>query len=136
MNKILFLFFSFCTLQTAQSQTAVPSATETIDNTLYSASGIEVKPEFPGGIVAFYKFIRNNYKAPDVAGLKGQIYISFIVERDGSLSEIKVLKDIGYGTGMEAIRVLSLSPKWKPAEQNGTTVRCSYQIPISIQLSK
>jgi len=133
MNKILFLFFSFCALQTVQAQNALPSSTEAVKDTTYNPSGVEVKPEFPGGIVAFYKFIRTNYKAPDVAGLKGQLYISFIVERDGSLSEIKVLKDIGYGTGMEAIRVLSLSPKWIPAEQNGRKVRCSYQIPIKIE---
>lgn len=133
MNKILFLFFFFCALQTIQSQNALPSTTEPVDETIYNPSGVEIKPEFPGGIVSFYKFIMNNYKAPDVAGLKGQIIISFIVEMDGSLTEIKVLKDIGYGAGKEAIRLFSLSPKWIPAEQNGRKVRCSYQIPIKIE---
>jgi protein TonB len=103
------------------------------DNSIYNSAGIEVKPEFPGGIAKFYNFIKNNYQAPDEPGLKGQVFVSFVVEKDGSLTDIKVLKDIGYGTGKEAERVLRKSPRWTPAEQNGKKVRCSYQIPIKIE---
>ena len=103
------------------------------DNTVYNMAGIEVKPEFPGGIDKFYKFVANNYRAPEEEGLKGKVYVSFTVEKDGSITDIKVLRDIGYGTGAEAIRVLKKSPKWAPAEQNGRRVRCSYQLPIMIQ---
>jgi protein TonB len=102
------------------------------DNKLYNMAGIEVKPEFPGGIKKFYDFVANNYKAPDEEGLKGRVFVSFVVEKDGSLTDIKVIRDIGYGTGNEAIRVLRRSPKWTPAEQNGRKVRCTYQLPINI----
>lgn len=94
---------------------------------------IEKKPDFVGGMKRFYEFIANNYKTPDVEGLKGKVYLTFIVEVDGTISDIKVLKDIGYGTGAEAIRVLKKSPKWQPGEQDGKKVRCIYHLPITIQ---
>ena len=103
------------------------------DNNVYNSAGIEVKPEYPGGLAKFYSFIKNNYQAPDEEGLKGKVIVSFVVEKDGSLTDIKVLKDIGYGTGTEAIRVLKKCARWTPAEQNGKKVRCSYQIPIAIE---
>lgn len=103
------------------------------DNTLHNSAGVEVKPDFPGGIAKFYSFIQKNYVAPDEPGLKGQVFVSFVVEKDGSLTDIKILRDIGYGTGKEAERVLRKCPRWTPAEQNGKKVRCSYQIPIKIE---
>jgi periplasmic protein TonB len=103
------------------------------DNNIYNSAGIEVKPEYPGGLAKFYSFIKNNYQSPDEEGLNGKVIVSFVVEKDGTLTDIKVLKDIGFGTGAEAIRVLKKCAKWTPAEQNGKKVRCSYQIPIAIQ---
>lgn len=94
---------------------------------------IEITPEFPGGTAAFYKFIGDNYVVPNEKGLKGNIYIQFVVEKDGSLAEIKCIKDIGYGSGDEAIRVLKKSPKWKPGFREGREVRCTYQLPIAIE---
>ncbi|MES2575188.1 MAG: energy transducer TonB [Bacteroidota bacterium] len=102
------------------------------DNTIYSTAGIEVQPEYPGGIQKFYAFVSKNYQMPEEEGLKGKVYVSFVVEKDGSLTDIKVLRDIGYGTGKEAIRVLKSTPKWTPAEQNGKKVRCAYTLPISL----
>ncbi len=58
--------------------------------------------------------------------------MSFVVEKDGSLTDIKVVRDIGFGSGKEGERVLRKSPRWTPAEQNGKKVRCSYIIPIVI----
>lgn len=106
------------------------------DNTIYSAAGIEVKPEFPGGVKEFYSFIAKNFRAPDVAGLKGKVIVAFVVDKDGSLTDIKVLRDVGFGSGTEAIRVLGLSPKWIPAKQNGEHVRCAYVLPINIETPK
>jgi protein TonB len=103
------------------------------DTQIYNTAGIEVKPEFPGGIEKFYKFVGNNYKTPEEEGLKGKVYVTFVVEKDGSLTDIKVLRDIGYGTGTEAIRVLKKCPKWNPGEQNGKKVRVLYSLPITIQ---
>jgi len=79
-----------------------------------------------------YKFISKNFKVPNEVGLKGKIFVTFVVEKNGSLSDIKVIRDIGYGTGKEAIRVLKRSPKWNPGEQNGKKVRVLYSIPISV----
>ena len=103
------------------------------DNTIYNTAGIEVKPDFPGGIDKFLTFVGKNYTPPEEEGLKGKVYVTFVVEKDGSLTDIKVLRDIGYGTGKEAIRVLNKSPKWTPGEQNGKKVRCTFSLPISIQ---
>ena len=69
-----------------------------------------------------------------VKNLKGKVFVTFVVEKDGSLSDIKVIRDIGLGTGEEAIRVLKECPKWLPGEQNGQKVRVLYSLPISIQL--
>ena len=97
---------------------------------IYNA--VEKRPEFPGGIQAFYDFIGKNYKIPNVKDLKGRVYVQFVVEKDGSLTDIKSVRDIGHGTGEEAVRVLKLSPKWIPGEQDGKPVRVQYSLPISI----
>jgi protein TonB len=112
-----------------------PKQAEVVEETneIYNSAGVEVKPDFPGGIAKFYNFIKNNYQAPDEPGLKGQVFVSFVVEKDGTLTDVKVLRDVGFGTGKEAERVLRKSPRWTPAEQNGKKVRCSYQIPIKIE---
>jgi hypothetical protein len=101
------------------------------DNLVYSTAGIEVKPNFPEGIEKFYEFFNNNFQMPEES-LKGKVYATFIIEKDGSLSDIKILRDIGYGTGKETIRVLKLSPKWNPGVQNGKTVRVMYSMPFPI----
>lgn len=106
---------------------------EVDDNQLYNSAGIEVKPDFPGGIEKFYKFVGSNFNVPEEEGLKGKVFVQFVVEKDGSLTDLKVLRDIGFGTGAEALRVLKKCPRWAPGEQNGKKVRCTYQLPISIQ---
>ncbi len=103
------------------------------DNGIYNLAGIELKPDFPGGMDKFYKFIGKNYQVPEEEGLKGKVFVSFVVEKDGSLTDIKVIRDIGYGTGKEAMRVLKSCPRWNPGEQNGKKVRVLYSLPISIQ---
>jgi protein TonB len=103
------------------------------DNNIYNTAGIEVKPDFPGGIEKFYSYVGKNYNVPEEEGLKGRVFVSFVVEKDGSLTDIKVIRDIGYGTGKEAIRVLKNCPRWNPGEQNGKKVRVLYSLPINIQ---
>ncbi|WP_022829108.1 energy transducer TonB [Flavobacterium antarcticum] len=99
------------------------------DNTIYNA--VEVRPEYPGGIGKFLEFVGKNYRAPE-EDIKGKVIVQFVVEKDGSLTDIKVMRDLGYGTGAEAIRVLKKSPRWKPGIQNGRPVRVLYSLPISI----
>jgi len=110
-----------------------PSNTGTVkdDNQIYNTAGLDVKPEFPGGIEALNGFIKQNYKIPK-EGLKGKIYATFIIEKDGSLSDIKILRDLGHETGAEAIRILKLSPKWIPGKQNGKNIRVLQSIPMII----
>jgi outer membrane biosynthesis protein TonB len=109
---------------------------KTTENTFSTANGIENKPKFAGGLVRFQEFIAKNYRTPDVEGLRGKVIVSFVVEKDGSIVDVKVIKDLGYGTGAEAIRVLKLSPKWTPAMQDGKPVRVMYSLPIMIQATR
>jgi protein TonB len=101
---------------------------------IYNLSRIEVKPQFPGGIKELYRFIEDNYKIPAVVGVKGKLYMNFIVEKEGSLSNIKSLRDLKHGSSEEAIRVLKIAPKWIPGKQNGKKVRVNYSIPITVNL--
>lgn len=103
------------------------------DNGVYNTAGVEVKPEFPGGIDKFYKYVANNFEHPEEEGFPGgRLIVSFVVEKDGSLTDIKV-RDIGYGTKAAAEKLLKRCPRWTPAEQNGKKVRCSYTLPILLQ---
>ena len=105
--------------------------TKVIEEKAYEINTIEVKPEYNGGLSKFYQFIAKNFRTPfTYDGFKGRVLVSFVIEKDGSLTEIKVLKDAGYNTAAEAIRVLSKSPKWSPAIQGGIPVRCYYVLPI------
>lgn len=100
---------------------------------------IEKQPEYPGGIDAFYKLVGMNFKIPAEASkqkLEGKAIIEFMVERDGSLSEFKIVKDLGYGIGNEAIRTIKLSPKWIPGSINGKPARVLYTLPITVQTAK
>jgi len=94
---------------------------------------IEIKPKPKRGFDDFYNFIGRNYNTPQIAGLIGKVYITFVVETDGTITDIKVIRDIGYGTGAEAIRVLSKYGYWLPGKQRGVPVRVMYSLPITIQ---
>ncbi|MFT6748962.1 MAG: protein TonB [Flavobacterium sp.] len=108
-------------------------AAVTEDNSLYNMAGIEVKPDFPGGLGKFYKFVGDKFEPPTDDEFKGgKVFVTFVVEKDGSLTDIKVVRDVGFGTGKEAIRVLKSSPRWKPGVQNGKPVRVQYSLPITI----
>jgi hypothetical protein len=91
--------------------------------------------KIPGGVSAFYKIIKENFKTPDVPGLKGKIFVSFTINEDGKLSDYKILKDLGYGTGQELIRVIELtSGKWTPAVKEGKPVKTTFTLPLSINV--
>lgn len=102
------------------------------ENYVYNSASISVNPQFPRGTEFLSAFIQQNFKNPK-EGLTGKIYAAFIVEKDGSLSDIKIIRDIGFGTKEEAIRVLKLSPKWIPGKLKGKEVRVLYSIPIFIK---
>ncbi len=147
MKKILAMLFLLITISTSAQKQPHELVTEDLkndnkdvaipkdepvkgDDYIYSVTN--VKPEFPGGQEKFFKFVATNFVIPEDADQFVKVFVSFIVEKDGSLTNIKVLRETGYGIGNEAVRVLKSSPKWKPAIHSGKPVRCSYTVPISI----
>ena len=100
-----------------------------------SSAILDKQPEYPGGIGQFYKYVGNNFRRPELDAEKTlRVYVSFVVEKDGSLTDIMVKNDPGYGMGKEAIRVLkSLKTKWAPGILNGEAVRTAYNLPITIK---
>lgn len=109
----------------------VPGKTET---KVYDFVSIETQPSFPGGMANFYKYLADNCKYPAEALAKkisGKVFLSFTVERTGELSDIQVVRGLGYGADEEAIRLLMNSPRWTPGIQDGKPVRVKYNIPIS-----
>lgn len=98
---------------------------------------VDQMPEFPSGDKGLYQFIADNIKYPAEAkeeGIKGRVYVNFIVESDGSVSDIRVLRGIGGGCDEEAVRVVKSMPRFKPGMQDGETVRVSYTIPVFFRL--
>ena len=99
----------------------------------------EKMPLFPGGEQMLFEFIGNNLKYPQQAksaGVEGQVFVEFYVEKDGSITGGKVLRGIGYGCDEEAIRVIGLMPKWEPGTQRGKRVRVRYTLPVTFKLAK
>jgi hypothetical protein len=90
-------------------------------------------PKPKNGMDDFYRFVAKNFNTPAVPGLKGSIYATFIVEKDGTVSDINIIKDIGYGTGTEAVRVIQKFNQWIPGMLKGKPVRVMYSLPIIIQ---
>jgi protein TonB len=98
---------------------------------------VDTDPQFPGGIAAFYKFLSKNQKYPDAAkqnNIHGKVFLTFVVEKDGSLSGITVVRSLSPEIDAEAIRLMQISPKWNPGLQNGQPVRVRYTMPVLFQI--
>lgn len=109
------------------------------DNTVYNFVSMENPPTYPGGIDKFYKYLGDGIRYPAMAteaGISGTLYLSFTVEKDGSVTDSKVERKVGYGMDEEAIRVLRASKRWNPGMQNGKPVRVKYTIPIKFNLQQ
>uniref|UniRef100_UPI003D7FCE16 energy transducer TonB n=1 Tax=Pedobacter sp. TaxID=1411316 RepID=UPI003D7FCE16 len=125
-------------VSTGAAQTGEPGGIAIADETIYTTEFLEVYPEFNGGMKAWAKFIQRNLNYPDMAqdqGIQGKVFISFVIEKDGSVSDVTLIRGIGAGCDEEAIRVIKKSPKWKPGRQNNQNVRVRYQMPLSFTLS-
>ncbi|MEN2399829.1 M56 family metallopeptidase [Flavobacterium sp. MC2016-06] len=133
-SLVLLIFSTESIAQTDKNKTKVP------DGSTVGFDTENVKqPEFPGGMTEFYKFVGKNFKTPAEASknkIEGKINMKFTIEKDGSVSEVVVINDLGYGLGTEAARVIRLSPKWIPASERGVPVRVQYDLPITIQAEK
>jgi protein TonB len=151
-RALLLLMFAIPALMTHAQQTtpskADPNADIVIDSPVSSsndASGdsnkiytsVEKIPEFPGGMEKFVEYLKTNLKYPAVARdnkVEGRVFVDFVVEKDGTLTNVKVVRGIGNGCDEEAVRVLKNSPKWHPGILNGHPVRVDFTLPISFEL--
>jgi len=98
---------------------------------------VEEMPSFPGGEGEMYKYIGKNIEYPRMAkesGISGRVFVTFVVEKDGSVTDVQVLRGIGGGCDEEAVRVIESMPKWKPGKQRGKPVRVQYRMPIKFTL--
>ncbi len=98
---------------------------------------VEDMPEFPGGELALRKYIANSIKYPVIAqenGIQGKVYVSFVVDKDGSISDATIARGVDPSLDKEALRVVNALPKWKPGKQRGEAVRVSYTVPINFVL--
>ena len=110
---------------------------EVVDNdTVYQV--VDQKPEFPGGEKAMFEFLSKNIVYPEKAkeaGIQGRVFVGFVIEKDGSVSEVKIMKGVGGECDEEALRVVKSMPNWKPGKKDGKVVRVSYTLPINFKLS-
>jgi protein TonB len=122
-------------LSNGNGTAAIPGG-ETIKGS-YTSVELDKLPEFPGGIEKFYQYVGNNFEKPEylATGTTIAVHVAFVIEKDGSMTNIKVLRNPGYGLGNEAIRVLkSLKTKWTPGIKNGDKVRTEYVLPIKVKI--
>ena len=106
------------------------------ENTIFTV--VEQQPEFQGGYAAMMNFIKKNMRYPASArrmGVDGTVYVSFVVSKDGSISEVKTIRGISADCDKEAMRVVSMMPPWKPGKQNGKPVFVRFVLPIKFQLN-
>ena len=135
MKKLLLIMF-FMAFVSAGAY----SQSNNQDDAVYQITDEPAK--FPGegkGVENVMKFISENMKYPAEAkanNIQGRVIVKFIVERDGSLSDIKVMRPLGYGCNEEAIRLVKSMPKWEPGKKGGKAVRTSFMLPIQFQLPK
>jgi len=98
---------------------------------------VESMPEYPGGEAALYTYLAENIKYPQMAkesGIQGRVFVTFVVERNGSVTDVRILRGIGGGCDEEAIRVVSSMPRWTPGMQRGKAVRVQYNLPVKFTL--
>ncbi len=108
---------------------------EVIEEEIFTV--VESMPEFPGGQAKMLEFIATNIKYPPMAresGIQGRVFVNFVVEPDGSVSNVTILRGIGGGCDEEAIRVIQSMPKWTPGRQRGKAVRVSFNLPVRFTL--
>ncbi|WP_234733766.1 energy transducer TonB [Tellurirhabdus bombi] len=122
---------------TAAGPTVVEKAIEVEKKEEEPLLFVEQQPEFPGGPAAMYEWLSKNMKYPPAAArsnISGKVYLSFVVNADGSIVDEQVTKGIGFGCDEEALRVVKKMPKWRPGKQSGRPVRVKFNLPIVFAL--
>lgn len=104
---------------------------------VYDFVSVQQQPEYPGGMKAFYSYLSKNITYPESAKKnkeQGKVFLSFIVNKDGSLTDLQVIRGLSESLNQEAIRVLKASPKWNPAKLNKQIVRVKYNLAVNFSL--
>lgn len=130
---LLLIGVGFCGAVSAQETQYRETIQDSVKNNtkIYYFVELPVQPEYPGGMSEFYKEVAAEFKLPEVPKDIYRIFVSFVVEKDGSMSNIEIEKDPGYGLGDEAIRTLKLfKKKWAPGKLYTEPVRTRYKVPI------
>lgn len=127
MKVVLTFLVCFLSVQVLHAQEQ-----QVTDEPIIEMKDADAQPMYYAGIDALYEFIEQNFKKPEVPELIGKVFVSFIVEKDGTLTNIATTRDIGFGTGAEAERVMQLSRNWIPGRKDGNVVRVKYYLPIPI----
>jgi periplasmic protein TonB len=123
-------------VDTIRKDTIRPEAITPDNDVIFTA--VEEQPGFPGGDEARMKFLQDNLVYPKKAKrdrIQGRVFVTYVVEKDGSISNIKVLRGIGGGCDEEAVRVIRLMPKWIPGKHEGQPVRVQFNVPIKFTLT-
>jgi periplasmic protein TonB len=136
VKRALLIFISITYFLSAKAQKSDTLKGAAADTLIFST--VEQPPQFHGGLKKFYRFLVETVRYPAVArenNTQGEVVISMIVEKDGSLSHLKVTHSVSKELDREALRVMNLSPKWDPGMQNGHIVRVYYDVPITFTLA-
>lgn len=136
MTKVFFPFYFLlgCFIMAVFQQHSFAQGTDT-GNEIFTI--VEEQPQFPGGDMALSQYLRNNLKYPEtarVAKVEGAVFVSFVVEIDGTVSNIKIVKGLHPDCDAEVIRVISEMPKWSPGKQKGKPVRVQFTLPVRFML--
>ncbi len=135
MKNILLYLFLILLSQTAIGQTVtVKESTYEKDEAIYSSAGLDKQPQFPGEFSEFGKYVTKNFRLHNAKELHGRIFVEFVISVNGAVQDIKILRDIGYGTAEAAIKLMENCPNWIPGEYNGKPVNVRYNLPIMIDL--
>ncbi|MGZ3764948.1 MAG: energy transducer TonB [Mucilaginibacter sp.] len=134
------ILIASATVKAQETEPKTPRASDVVvlkvdSNAIFTA--VENAPEYKGGMQAFYKYLQQSIHYPANAvknRVQGKVLITFIVEKDGSLSNVKVARGVADDIDAEAIRVIKASPNWNPGTQNGRPVRVVYTVPINFSL--
>ncbi len=136
MKRIVLFFLAVFFGISLQAQAEQPKVTNADEEEIFVV--VENDPEFPGGTEALHRYLASNIKYPEQAKaekIQGRVFVTFVIEKDGTVTNIKVLRDIGGGCGDEAVRVVQNMPKWKPGRQRGRRVRTQFNLPINFNLN-
>ena len=133
MRKVFFIAIMALVCLQAQAQKEAPVEKKKDVFTI-----VEQMPEFPGGPAALLQYLNKHIKYPETAqeeALEGKVYVKFVVNEDGTISDAKVQKPVGNGFDEEALRVVSEMPAWKPGKQNGRAVNVYFQLPVVFKIA-